>query len=231
MEPDRRTAIILGGLLIAAIVCGIFSSVLEIEEPDYLERLVATESRILLAVSAQAMMAVFYVAIAAVTYPIVEAHNRVLGVAYLMLRTIGASFLFVGIVTLLLFLPLGRSFAETGGDGVATLEILGHFLRLARDWLNHIGMVLPWSLGAVLLYLVFLRTSIVPLWLAAWGLAGSALTLVATILYMMDLIAVVTTAYIMLNVPTAVFEIVLAVYLIAKGFRRPVSAQVSPALS
>lgn len=171
-------------------------------------------------------MAISYVGIAVITYPIVKMDSQRGAIAYLAFRVTGAAFLFVGIVTLLLFLSLGRQFSQADAANVASLEIVGALLRQARDWLNHIGMVLPWSIGGFFLYKAFLRTVVIPQWMSIWGLVGVLLTLVATILYMLDQIQLVTIAYFALNMPSALLEITLAVYLIARGFR-----QTSPPLT
>jgi len=220
LELNRRTAIAFGMLLITAIVSGILNSVPTIEEPDYLVKLQSIEPRVLIAVFFQALMAIIYVAIAVITYPIVKMDSQRSAIAYLVFRVTGAAFLFVGIVTLLLFLTLGRQFAQADAANVASLEIVGALLRQTRDGLNHIGMILPWSIGGFFLYKAFLRTGLIPRWMSIWGLVGVALTLVATILYMLDQIQLVTIAYFALNMPTAFFEITLAVYLIARGFRQ-----------
>ena len=219
METNRRTAITFGLLLVAAIICGILNSVPAIEAPDYLEKLGAIESKIFVAVFFQAAMAIIYVAIAVIMYPIVKMDSQNNALSYFAFRIIGAAFLFVGIVTLLLLLALGRGFAQAGASNIANYAMIGALLRQARDWLNHIGMILPWSIGSIFLYLTFLRTKLVPRWLSIWGLVGTALTLVATLLYMLDQIQIVTTTYLALNVPTGLFEITLAIYLIVRGFR------------
>ena len=91
-------------------------------------------------------MATVYVIIAVVTYPIVKLDSRNGALAYFAFRVIGAAFLFVGIVTLLLLLALGRRFAQADAANLADFEMIGALLRQARDWLNHIGMILPWSI-------------------------------------------------------------------------------------
>jgi len=227
METNRRTAVAFGVLLISAIVCGVLNSVPAIETPGYLERLASIEPRILVAVFFQAAMATIYVAIAVIMYPIVRIDSRNGALAYFAFRVIGAGSLFVGIVTLLLLLVLGRLFAQASApNAAADFEMIGALLRQARDGLNHICMILPWSIGGVFLYRAFLRTRLIPQWLSIWGLAGIALTLVATLLYMLDQIQLVTVTYFALNAPTALFEVTLAVYLIARGFR-----QISPSSS
>lgn len=218
MEINRKTAVTLGLMLIAALVCGIFSSVPALEEPDYLTRLASIESRVFAAVFFQAMMAIIYVIIAVITYPIVKIDSQTGAIAYLTFRAIGAAFLFVGIITLLLLLASSRQFLVTDNANAFSLETTGNLIRQARDWLNHIGMILPWSIGGFFLYRAFLKTKLIPQWLSLWGLTATTLTLAATILYMLDLIQLITITYFALNIPTALLELVLAGYLIIKGF-------------
>ena len=219
MELDRRTSVAFGVCLIAAIICGIFSSVPTIEEADYLEKLHSIETNILVAIFFQAGMAIFYIFIAVLTYPIVKRDSPVGGIAYLAFRITGAAFLFVGIVFLLLILHLGRELSQAGAENVALYQLIGDFLRKARDGLNHIGMILPWSIGGIFLYKAFLRAGSLPRWIAIGSLSSVSLTLIATLLYMLDQIQIVSVSYMALNIPTAFFEIILAVYMIVRGGR------------
>ena len=220
MEGTRRTATAFGIFMIAAIVCGVLSSVPAIEAPDYLERLETSASRILVAVFFQAAMATLYVAIAVVMYPIVKLYSRSGALAYLTFRSVGAAFLYAGIVTLLLLLALGRLHGQADTARVENLALIGALVRQARDWLNHIGMILPWSIGGVFLYVAFFRTKLIPWWISIWGLLATASTLLATMLYMFDQLEIVSVSYLAMNLPTALFEITLALYLIVRGFRK-----------
>ena len=219
LEINRKTAVTFGALLIAALVCGVFSSVPAIDEADYLSKLASIEPRLFAAVIFQAMMAIVYVAIAVITYPIVKVDSRTGALAYFAFRVTGAAFLFVGIVTLLLLLAASHQYSVADAAHAASLETAGGLIRQMRDWLNHIGMVLPWSIGGLFLYRSFLTTRVIPQWMSIWGLIATTSTLVATVLYMLDRIQLVTITYFALNIPTALLELILAGYLITRGFR------------
>lgn len=218
MNPTRRTAITIGILLICAIACGIFSSVPALDKQDYLAGVQDIETRILVAIFFQALIAILYVAIAVLLYPVIRLAHKQAALAYLSFRICGAAFLFTGIVSLLLLLSLGRLYAEADPAGKSQFVLIGALLRQTRDWLNHIGMILPWSIGGLFLYSSMFKTGLIPRWLSVWGLVATALTLVATMLFMLDRIQLVTVIYLALNVPAALLELVLAVYLIARGF-------------
>ena len=218
---NLSTARTLGLLLLAALVCGLFSSVPAIEESNYLTTLASIGPQINLAIVFQAMMAMLYVAIVVVTYPIVKTVSPVHAIAYLAFRLTGAAFLVVGIVSLMLFHTLGQQMAQAGLNPPAYYETLGMLLRQTRDGLNHVGMILPWVIGGLFLYHALLKTRLIPRWLSAWGIAGIAFTLVATLLYMLSMVRGVSSpVYLILNVPLALQEITFAVYLLARGFRK-----------
>ena len=79
-------------------------------------------------------------------------------------------------------------------------------------------MILPWSIGGLILYYCMFKMGLTPTWLSIWGLAGTSLTIIATIMLMCDSIRIATPIYFIMNTPTALFEVYLAIFLIAKGF-------------
>jgi len=76
-------------------------------------------------------------------------------------------------------------------------------------------------------YYIFYQTRLVPRWLAGWGLAGAAMCMVAGLLVMFRVIGPMSAPQVILALPIAVQEMVLAVWLIAKGFNPSVIASVS----
>lgn len=80
-------------------------------------------------------------------------------------------------------------------------------------------MILPWNIGGLYLYYCLLRMNLVPKLMSIWGLIATLFTLAVTFLFMFDLIKITTPAYFIMNVLTAFLEIILAFYLIFKGFK------------
>jgi len=216
MDLKRKVSITFGILLISGIIFGILSSVPALEKQNYLSVLSSIKLQVLMAAFFQFAMAVVYVYIAVLLFPVLKQYNERIALGYFAFRIIGAMFLFIGIVSLLLLLFISQSFASAGQPDPSHFQTIGQLLRAGRDWMNHVAMILPWSIGGMLLYYGFLRMRIVPLWLSIWGLTGSILTLLATCMLMFDLIQIVTPVYFILLIPTAVFELVLAVYMIIK---------------
>jgi hypothetical protein len=223
MISDRGRAVLLGVLLISAIAFGMLNSVPALEYPDYLAKLSTIRTQVLSAVFFQAAMATVYVCITVLFYPVVRRYSKGLALGYFGFRLIGATFLFVGIGSLLLLLHLSQTLVSAGLVDAPQLRIVGELLRVSRDMMNHIGMPLPWILGGLILCWAMLKTAVVPRWLSVWGIVGAVLTVIATLLYMLDFIEMLTPTYLAMNVPTALFELTLAVFLIVRGFN-PVDA-------
>ena len=67
-------------------------------------------------------------------------------------------------------------------------------------------------LGAVMIYYLFYRSKLIPRWLSGWGLVGAVLYLAA------PLFAMFGFALELLEMPLAIQEMVLAIWLIVRGF-------------
>jgi hypothetical protein len=70
------------------------------------------------------------------------------------------------------------------------------------------------SLGALMFYYVLYQARLVPRWISGWGIVAGIAYLTA------GLIAVFSTNLVPLLLPMALQEMVMAVWLIARGFSR-----------
>jgi hypothetical protein len=107
--------------------------------------------------------------------------------------------------------------------GLAAMRPSAELLVDLRDAAAVVG-VLAFYTGGTLYYLVFYRSQLVPRWLSGWGLVGTALGLVAALLVLFRVVGTLSTAQVLLNLPIGVQELVLAVWLIWRGFGTPVPA-------
>lgn len=96
-------------------------------------------------------------------------------------------------------------------------EPLGDVLAAVYDWSYLLGPMLFFSVSALILYPMLLRARLVPSWLSIWGLVGGLLLLGRTVveMYGVDLSAAVQG---LVAAPIGINEMVLALWLIVKGF-------------
>ncbi|GEC88374.1 DUF4386 domain-containing protein [Brevibacillus brevis] len=213
----RGSAVMTGVLLIVGLVTGILSVVPVIDGADYLVRASTNENQVLLGAFFQLLMIVAYVGIPILMYPILSKHHKGLALGSVAFGIIAGVFIMIGVIILLLLLSVSHEFAKAGTLHVSYFQTLGGLLREGRDLVNHVATTLAFVLAMLLFNHIFYQTRLVPRWLAGWGLIGSTLSILASLLFMIRFIGLDAT-YMMLNILIAFQQLVLAVWLIMKGF-------------
>ena len=221
MYTDRKIAIIAGVLFITATVAGILSSVFTgpiLGTPDYLIKISANENQVIIGALFTLVMGFAGAGIAISLYPVLRKYNEGLALGSVGFRIIEGMLWIINAIGLLLLLTLSKEFVKAGAPGLSSFQTSGVLLRAAGDWVSNVVALLAWCIGALMYYYVFYQTKLIPRWLAAWGLIGITLTLIACVLVLFHLINSWSTIQIVLFLPIALQEMVLAVWLIVKGF-------------
>jgi hypothetical protein len=153
-----------------------------------------------------------------VLFPVLRRVDEVLATGYLIIRGAVETAAYVVIaIAWLLLVPL----AETMSAGPGTASPAG--VRLGTLVIDSDGasaiMSLVFCLGGALFYVLLYRSRIVPRWIASWGLIGVPLYAAAHLLAMYGVVGINSSAVNLLSLPLAVQEMVLAVWMIARGFR------------
>jgi hypothetical protein len=228
MNTNRTIAVATGVLFIIATLGVLASTVLLtpiLSAPDYLTKIAANENQVLLGALFQFIAAAACPAIAIALYPVLRRHNEGHALAAVGFRLIEGTLYVLVVVCLLLLVTLSQESVKAGAPASSAFQVPGVLLLAARDWLSPVGAVLTFGLGAVMYYSVFYRSRLVPRWLSGWGLVGATLVTVSGLLVMFHLAAPLGTTQSVLALPIAVQEMVLAVWLIAKGFNpSPIAA-------
>ena len=226
MNATRKTAITVGVLLIVCTAATILSMTLLnpiLDDPQYLTKVAQNEIQAIIGAILEFIWAATAMGIAIWLYPVLRKHNETLTLGSVGFRVVEGVFVFVGTLGLLSLLTLSKEFAGAGVSDPLSFKTMGTLLLAARHW-THNGIVLiAFCLGALLYYFVFYQSRLVPRWLAAWGLLGAALSLAVTLFSLFNPDFVVSWVHTLLNTPIALQEMVLAVWLIVKGFNLSVT--------
>ncbi|MGN6576888.1 MAG: DUF4386 domain-containing protein [Nocardioides sp.] len=153
-----------------------------------------------------------------VLFPVLRRVDEVLAIGYLVIRgAVETACYILAAVSLLLLLPLGEVAAAGSGTASPAGVRLGNVLVDSAD----IGALtaLVFCLGGVMFYALLYRSRIVPRWVSLWGLAAIPLYVAAFVLAMYAVIGTNSTEQNLLVMPLAVQEMVLAIWMIARGFR------------
>ena len=116
-----------------------------------------------------------------------------------------------------MLLTLSRDFVAGAADA-AHFQTLGTLLLAERDWAFLVGPNTVFSLGALMFYFLLYQSKLVPRFLSVWGLIGAPLLLVASLIRVFGLVSLFSPIAALLALPIALNEMVLAVWLIVKGF-------------
>ncbi len=226
MNNFRKNAIIVGVLFIIATVVPLLASSL-VPVPtgaDYLTRFSAHTNQV--AAGALLILIGYFACagIAVVMYPVLKKWNAGLALGSVIFRTVETAFYMVGLVCLLSLVTLGQQFTTAGAADRTSLQAIGNLLVSVRD---HAGLlaVFAFCLGAFMYYYLFFQSRLIPRWLSGFGIVAIILMMAACVLALFSGNRI--TSYIPLAAPIAVQEMVLAVWLIVKGFNPSAVASLS----
>jgi hypothetical protein len=221
MHAYRRTATATGLLFILATVAPMLGLAVmrpALTDPVDLARITANEAPLLAGALLQLIGYLACPAIALALYPVLRPHGHGFALGSVVFRTVEAVFYLVSLLGLLLLVSLGRAAAEPGATGAGFYGQMAELVIAGRVWPGFGLAVLAFGTGALLYGWLLLRTALVPRWLAGWGIVGPVLAMAAAVLVLLGATVPMSPLHLAFNLPIAVQEMVLAAWLIVKGF-------------
>ena len=219
MNAYRKNAIWVGILFIlctAASILGMTMGNSILSAPDYLAKLAANENKAIIAALFEVVWAATGVGIAIGLYPVIRRFNRSLAIGSVAFRTIEGVFAVIGTLALLSLLTLSKGFLSGSPADISS----GSLLIGMRDWAQSVLGIIFFMVGALMYYLVMYKSRIIPRWLSGWGIIGTVLGLAAVLAGAFNHNFLEGVGNTILNLPIGVQEMVLAVWLIVKGFNQ-----------
>jgi Domain of unknown function (DUF4386)/YhhN family len=217
MDSNRKTALAAGLLFIAATAASLLGTAVEpaLTGTDYLPRISENMTRVSGGGLLELIAAGTSAGIAISLYPVLKRWNGTLALGAVVFRAIEAVMYTLGAVSMLSLLKVAQQFTQAAGADRSWLQAIGDSLLGVRQEAILAG-VFAFTVGALMYYYAFYRSRLLPRWLSGWGIAGALLMLVACLSALFSRNPV--TSYTILILPIAAQEIVMAVWLIARGF-------------
>jgi Domain of unknown function (DUF4386) len=219
-KSNRRTAVLVGALFLISTATFIVSNVLitPILGSHDLLGAVAGHSRLMIAAALIALIeGPATVGIALALYPLLKGQHPGLALGYAGMRIAELAVAAVGFGLGGLLLVTLSSAAASGAT-----EPLGTVLVALRHWTLMLVYVYT-ALGGVMLSYMLLRTRLVPRAFSVLGLIGYPALLLVAVLDMLGLVDTVAGTGLIGLVPGGLFELLLPIWLFARGFSSPVS--------
>ncbi|HVN12429.1 MAG TPA: DUF4386 domain-containing protein [Kineosporiaceae bacterium] len=219
-DPRQRAAVIAGVLFITATATNVVGTGLSrslLDSPGYLGQVAADANRVTTGALLELVAAAASAGIAVALYPVLKSKGPGLALGSVVFRTIEAVMYVMAVVGLLSVLALSRRYLQAGPAVRASIQASADAMLNLRQQAGLIS-VFAFGLGGLMYYALFYRSRLIPRWLSGWGL------LAIIVLLAVWLVALFShqpmTTYTVLVLPLGVQEIVLAVWLIAKGFNQ-----------
>jgi Domain of unknown function (DUF4386) len=219
LTPDRKTALIAGVFFVLTFVTAIPAVLLYdpvLNDPGYIVS-GGADTRILVGAFLEVMLIIANIGTSLALYRILKRQNEGLALGYVAARIVESGFIAVGVISLLSVVTL-RQDAPSADTG--SLVAIGQSLVAIHDWtfLLGPGFVVGIGNGLILGYLMY-RSGLVPRRMAVFGLVGGPLVCASGIAVMFGAFDAGSAGQFVATVPEIIWEALLGIYLIAKGFR------------
>ncbi len=223
MKSAGRTGRIIGVLILAQMVGGVLVNFVLTAPlfgaPGFLVSAAAHSQQIGLSVLLGIATGALAVAVAITAYPILRPHSQALALWLFALAVVNLSVAVIEHVSVMSMVSLSEAYARAGAAGRDQFQTLRGVVASARNWAHYVARVLD-GCTIFVLYAALFRSALVPRALAAFGLVAAVLQMtgVAMPLFGHDVVFP-------LLAPLGVSQLVLALWLIVRGFRSQVNVR------
>lgn len=151
-----------------------------------------------------------------ILYPYLKRYGESWGLGYLSFRLLEVIFIMIGIVSVLTALSMSQYYV----NGIISKELTKSVMLSCisrHKWTFILGPNFMLAINTFLYSFVFYKKEMVPRNLSKLGLISSLLIMTASILELFGVIEQISSWGILLALPIALYEMILAGWLIAKG--------------
>ncbi len=227
-RSDRKTAVIVGVLFIIATAFlyigeAVYGPILN--APDYLS--IAYPNRIAVSVGILLEFAcvVAIPLIPVVAYPVLKKYSEPLALGYVGFRLFEAVLFILTEINELSLISVSQGYLSGGEADAAYFRNLGDSILARNQWM-FLMYVIIFTLGGMMFYAVLVKSRLVPRFISVWGFAAEVLLLIGIVLVMLEMNTgpLGNVWELIFAAPIAVQEMVMALWLIVKGFNAPATA-------
>lgn len=230
MESNKIASKIVGVLFLLAAVTAVIG--LKLYDPiligsDYLVKGAENANRIVLGAVMELMLVVSAIGTATVMFPILRKYNETIALWHVCFRFLEAIVITVGVISVLALLTLSREFIAAGSPDPTSFQSTGIALIAIHDWTFMLGPLFMLGLNTIMYSYIFFKTRIVPRFIATLGIVGAISVFTCALLVMFGVIEQISVWGGILALPVAATEMILAVWLLTKGFNETAYAMLS----
>ncbi len=177
------------------------------------------DTGVLLGAFLELILAFGVIGTAVALFPVVKRQNEGVALGYVGLRTLEAGIIVVGVLPLLAAVTLKQQVAGDVGSDTANLVTIGNVLVQLHNWTAILGPGLVCGVNTVLLAYLMYRSGLVPRFIPVLGLIGAPLVFTYNAALLFGPSGHIPSWVAIAVVPIFAWEVSLAIYLIARGFK------------
>lgn len=215
MISNKKFARIVGVLFLVATASyilgnGLIASIVNV--PDYLIHVYPNKTQVIIGMLLEFINCAAVVGIAIMLFPILKKHNETIALGYVAFRVIEAVILIVGAISPLLLITLSQEYIEAGAPDASYFQTIGALAIKGKYLAFQVAMIVLSLYSLLFCYLLY-QSKLIPRLISIFGFIGYASLLTSALLEIFGY-----SPGIFLFLPGALFEIILPIWLIVKGF-------------
>ncbi|AJI20915.1 DUF4386 domain-containing protein [Priestia megaterium] len=221
MNSNKKAAKMVGVLFILAAVTAIIGLILYdpiLNGPDYLTKGSQHANQVIVGTLMELILVASAIGTSTIMFPFLRKYNETIALWHVCFRFLEAVIITVGVISVLSLLTLSQEFVATGTQNTASFQASGTVLKAIHDWTFLLGPNIMLGINTMMYSYIFYRSKLVPRFIPILGMIGATLVFIAGLLEMFDVFSQLSVWGAILSLPVAANEMILAVWLIVKGF-------------
>ena len=221
VDTHRQAATIVGIMFIFATVSAILGLLFYqpiLTGPDYLMNGAGQKNQVILGALMEMVLVVTAIGTAIGLFPVLRPYGERIALGHLFFRFLEAIVITVGIVAILTLLTLSRDFVAADSSDTSAYHVAGALLLAVYKWTSMLGPLFFLGINTFMYSSLLYKSKLVPRPLAILGLTGATLVFGYAMLVLFGAAVQGAAPLIVLALPIAAYEMILAGWLIVKGF-------------
>jgi hypothetical protein len=221
VNTHRRAATVVGIMFIIATVTAILGLLMYqpiLAGPDFLVNGAGQKDQVILGALMELLLVCTAIGTAIGLFPVLRPYGERIALGHLCFRFLEAVVITIGIVAVLSLLSVSQEFVALAGLDASAYHTSGILLRAVYKWTSMLGPLLFLGVNTFMYSYLLYKSKLVPRSLAVLGLSGAALVSGYGMVVLFGVAVQGAAPWVVLALPIAVYEMLLAGWLIIKGF-------------
>lgn len=230
MNSNKKAAKMVGVFFLLAAVTAIIGLKLYgpiLNGEDYLINGSKHANQVILGAIMELILVVSAIGTSTIMFPFLRKYNETIALWHVFFRFLEAVIITIGVISVLSLLTLSREFVAAGATNIDSFQVSGTLLKAVHDWTFLLGPNFMLGINTMMYSYIFYRSKLVPRFIPTLGMTGATLVFAAAILEMFGVFPQLSVWGGIMSLPVAANEMILAVWLIAKGFNESVITSMS----